>query len=75
MKIKRKGNVVRIKSDKSYVENNRLLMKVTDTGNGFICFSPSWSSTYQDQYVCMDYAEAQYIYEALKLFGAEEWDE
>lgn len=74
MRIKRKGDVVKIKSDASYVQDNKLLMKVIDTGNGFIAHNPSWSCLNQDNYIVMDYSEAHYIYTALKAFGAEEWD-
>ena len=74
MKIERKDNVVKIKSTKEYTQDNKLLMKVTDTGNGFICKSPTWSCLDQDNYICMDYSEAHHIYVALKEFGAEEWD-
>lgn len=74
MKITKKDNVVKIKSDKEYTQDNKLLMKLTDTGNGFIAYNPSWSSMYQDNYIVMDYSEAFYIYKALKEFGAEEWE-
>jgi hypothetical protein len=74
MRVKKKDDVVKIKSDASYVEDNKLLMKITDTGNGFICHSPSWNCLDQDNYICMDYSQAHLIYVALKEFGVEGWD-
>ena len=73
MKIKRKDNVVKIKSDAGYTQKNKLLFRMHDTGNGYIGFNPAWTSMTQDNYICIDYSEAQYIYLALKAFGAEEW--
>jgi len=73
MKVKYKNGVVKIKSDSGYVHDNKLLFKMTETGNGYICYTPAWTSINQDNYICMGYDEAQYIYLALKAFGAEEW--
>lgn len=41
------------------------LASLKDTGNGFIVKFPSHSSVRQDNYVCLDYAEADYLYKAL----------
>lgn len=46
---------------KGYNSHVDVLSTVSDTGNGFIFHFPSHSSTEQDNYVCVDYAEADYI--------------
>lgn len=64
--VKIKGNVVKVKSNNysTWTKKNETLMKMTDTGNGYICKFPSWSSTSQDHYVCLDYAQIEYIVQA-----------
>ena len=49
--------------------NDRCVL--TDTGNGFIAFFPSHSSTVQDYYLCMDYSQARDIVLALSKFKRE----
>jgi len=44
---------------------------LTDTGNGFIAKFPGNSSTRQDYYVCLDYAQARDIVLALSTFKKE----
>ena len=39
---------------------------LTDTQNGYICKFPSFNSVSQDYYVCLDYAQAEYLYLVLK---------
>jgi len=39
---------------------------LTDTQNGYICKFPSFNSVNQDYYVCLDYAQAEYLYLVLK---------
>lgn len=46
---------------KGYNPHVNVLSSIRDTGNGFIFYFPSHSSTEQDNYVCVDYAEADYI--------------
>lgn len=46
---------------KGYNSHVGVLSSVRDTGNGYIFFFPSHSSTEQDNYVCVDYAEADYM--------------
>lgn len=70
--IKRRDNVVKIRAEDSYGWRQDIvgetLCKVTDTGNGYIAKFPAFNSTEQDNYVCLDYAEADYLLQALKLF-------
>lgn len=44
---------------------------LTDTGNGYIAHFPSHSSTVQDYYVCLDYAQARDLVLALSKFKRE----
>lgn len=42
-----------------------LLCKMKDTGNGYIFKFPSYNSVQQENYICMDYDEAEYIWQIL----------
>lgn len=57
-KVSRKGNLGK-------VSGVRVLCHLSDTGNGYIAKFPSHSSVHQDNYLCMDYAEAEYLRLAL----------
>jgi len=48
-----------------YNSNVDTLCKLTDTGNGYIAYFPTYSCVNQDNYVCLDYAEADYLLKAL----------
>ena len=50
-------------------EAGRVLVKVKDTDCGLIAKFPSWRTTEQDYYVCLDYAQAADLYEALKQYA------
>lgn len=63
--VRRKDNVVRVTARSGYRPGVALLCRLKDTGNGYIAKLPSYSSTEQDNYLCMDYAEAAYLYAAL----------
>lgn len=64
-----KDNIIKVKADKGYNKGLSTLCKLTDTGNGYIAKFPSHSNCFQDQYVCLDYDEAEYLYLALsKVF-------
>ncbi len=66
-KVVVKGNVVKVKASIGYaIPEESTLLKMTDTGNGYICKFPAYSSCYQDNYICLDYDEAEYLYLALK---------
>lgn len=54
-----------------YHEPGELRCRVTDTGNGYIARFPGNSSTRQDYYVCLDYAQARDIVLALSAFKKE----
>ena len=52
-------NKVFVTRGKGYYCPGGVSMKLTDTGNGYIACFPSDSSTTQDYYICMDYAQAR----------------
>ena len=59
--IKSKGDVHKLIALEGYGEGVSTLAKLTDTGNGYIFKFPTYTSTDQTNYICMDYAEADYI--------------
>jgi hypothetical protein len=70
--IKKKRNKVIIRAHKhgswcSHVKGE-ILATITDTENGYIAHFPSFSSAQQDNYVCLDYSEADYLLHALGRF-------
>jgi len=48
------------------IDENEVETILTDTQNGYICKFPSYNSVSQDYYVCLDYAQAEYLYLVLK---------
>jgi hypothetical protein len=71
-KVVQNGNITKVKAAGGYCPHVGLLCKIKDTGNGFIVKFPSYSSVEQDNYICLDYAEAEYLYEGLKPI-VEKW--
>lgn len=63
-----KGNTIKIKAVSGYCQGVKTLLKLKDTGNGFIAKISSYSSQQQDNYICMDYSEADYLYKALQVY-------
>jgi hypothetical protein len=63
VKFTKKG--VKVYADGGYNHNVELLAHVRDTGNGFIARFPSYCSTAQDNYVCLDYSDAEHLRTAL----------
>lgn len=70
--IKKKRNKVIIRAHRhgmwSQHVKGEILASVRDTGNGYIAHFPSFSSAQQDNYVCLDYSEADYLLHALGRF-------
>jgi len=54
------GNIT-LSADKGYGDNVDILCHMQNTGNGFIAFFPAYNKAYQDNYICMDYSEAEYL--------------
>ncbi len=68
-----KLETIKIKAGEGYsrICGEKTLLKLKDTGNGFIAKIPSFSSCYQDNYICLDYAEAEYLMYALEVWYKE----
>ena len=58
--------LLKMKLKKNLKGFKETVAKLKDTGNGLIIKFPSCSSVEQDNYICLDYAEASYAYELLK---------
>lgn len=58
--IKTKSGYKLLSGDE-YTFRDKLLLKVKDTGNGYICKFPSWLNSKQDHYVELDYSQAEYL--------------
>lgn len=56
---------LKLKAVSGYNIGVNTLCKMKDTGNGFIFKFPTYSSINQENYVCLDYAEAEYIWKLL----------
>lgn len=54
-----------------YAGGVEVLCHITDTGNGFIANFPSYSSCHQENYICMNYAEADYLSKLLSFIHKE----
>ena len=67
-KTKVNGSTVKVIASDGYTQPNSTLIKVKDTGNGLIAKFPAWRNIEQDYYVCLDYAQAAYLFEALKEY-------
>ncbi len=60
-------NKGRISAGFGYSQGVDILADIDNTGNGYIFKFPSYSSMEQDNYVCLDYSEAEYIYQFMKF--------
>ncbi len=54
-------NTYVLKANAGYTTGVDVLCSIEDTGNGYIANFPSYSSCEQENYICMDYAEADYL--------------
>lgn len=67
VKTSENGNVKVIAGDDYNLEYaGKAVAKMKDTGNGLIIKFPSYNCMNQDNYVCLDYSEAEYMYLILK---------
>lgn len=67
----REGDNSIVVAGQGYAINGKMRCELKDTGNGFIAHFKSYSSTHQDNYVCMDYDQAQALVMALSAFKKE----
>ena len=66
--VKIKEDKVKIIASSGYYGHitGKSLATMKDTGNGYIIKFKSFSSVKQDNYLCMDYSESEYLYSLLK---------
>ena len=69
--VHRSGDTAYVKCGEGYRHPGALLATVKDTGNGYIAHFRSFSSTTQDYYVCLDYAQAYHLVQGLSMFKKE----
>jgi hypothetical protein len=65
--LKQKQGVVTAKTNTGYQPNVDKLMKLTNTGNGYIAKFYGLGSVQQDYFVCLDYAQAEYLMQGLAM--------
>ncbi len=63
--IEKHDDVVFLRAGKGYNEHVDLLCSLRNTGNGYIAFFPSHANHTQDNFICMNYAEADYLQKLL----------
>lgn len=61
------GDTYILKAREGYCSNVNTLCSMQDTGNGYIAYFPSYSSCNQDNYICLGYDEAEYIYKLMSF--------
>ena len=67
----RSGDQSYVKAGEGYNLPGQCLCVLENTGNGYLAYFPSHSSTQQDYYVCLDYAQAHDLVLALSMFKKE----
>jgi hypothetical protein len=63
--VEKTGELTKVCTVAGYAPNVDELLSLRDTGNGFVSLLNSYSIVEQDHYVCLDYAEAEYLYYAI----------
>lgn len=61
-----------LKAGGGYTTGVDTLCHLTDTGNGYIAYFPTYSNTHQDNYICMDYSEADSLRKLLSYIHKKE---
>lgn len=69
--VHRFNNTAMVIQGHGYHNKGATSVELTNTGNGYIAKFPSHSSTTQDYYVCLDYAQAYDLILALSAFKQE----
>lgn len=69
--VMRCGDEAQVVGGNNYHFPGKSLCSVEDTGNGYIAFFESHSSSQQDYYVCLDYAQAYDLILGLSAFKKE----
>lgn len=66
IKVKIKGEKIKVQAGEGYSPNVKSLMTLTDNGNGYFVKSKSYMSIQADKVFNLDYSELEYLYEAWK---------
>ena len=69
--VTRQDNLAEVIAGHGYRTPGEIRCVVENTGNGYIAQFPSHSSTRQDYYVCIDYAQARELVLGLAEFKKE----
>ena len=69
--VERIGDESYVKAGEGYYRPGETLCRLENTGNGYIAYFPSHSSTRQGYFVCLDYAQAHDLVMALSMFKKE----
>ncbi len=72
-RVTRNGKTVKTTAGSDWVNiiQGKTLIKLTNTGNGYVAKFPAHVSHQQDAYVCLDYSEAALLYQAMGEFRKE----
>jgi hypothetical protein len=60
-----------VTAGEGYHDQGSVHCSIENTGNGYIAYFPATTSTTQDYYVCLDYAQAHDLVLALSMFKKE----
>ena len=66
VKVKFKGDKIKVQADDDYCLNVKDLLVLTDNGNGYFVKSHSYVSTQADTVFNLSYADIEYLYFAYK---------
>lgn len=66
VKVKIKGNKIKVQADEGYCSNVKDLLILENNGNGYFVRSKSYLSTQADRVFNLDYSEIDYLYHAYK---------
>ena len=66
VKVKFKGDEIKVQADKGYCSNVKDLLILKDNGNGYFVKSRSYISTEADKVFNLSYSDIEYLYYAYK---------
>ena len=72
VKVKFKGDKIKVQAVEGYCPNGEDLSILTDNGNGYFVKRKSYVSTESDHVFNLDYAALEYLYDACKAILEED---